>query len=127
MRIEITERANGTKREKIFIEGESLTKQSESKACDINNIMKKYKTFDNIPDELKRKVQYGDFSTASDYMEAVKTVQKAEETFEILNSSLKNKFQNDPAKFLEYVNDPNNNEEMYKLLHLVFDINKFQV
>lgn len=92
-----------------------MTKQSFKDECDINNIMKKYKNTGMLPEMIKTQPQYGDFSEVSDYMESMNIVLKAQEQFQNLSADVRNRFQNDPAQFLEFANDPKNGEEMVKM------------
>lgn len=88
----------------ISFEGEvSLTKQSEAEACDINNIMKKY-TETGIPPAADGRVpQYGDFSTMETFQEALEIVSHAKSQFYSMDAETRAEFQNDPAKFLQFV------------------------
>lgn len=92
-----------------------ITKQSFKDECDINNIMKKYKNTGMLPEMIKTQPQYGDFSEVSDYMESMNIVLKAQEQFQNLSADVRNRFQNDPAQFLDFANDPKNGEEMVKM------------
>lgn len=94
---------------------EKRTKQSEASACDINNIMKRYINTGRLPEYIKDNPQYGDFSAVSDYQESLNTVIKAREQFQMLPSSMREKCMNDPAKFLEFVANPENREALIKM------------
>jgi len=52
---------------------------------------------------------------AIDYHEALNIVADAESMFEELPSTIRAQFENDPHKFLEFVQDPNNLDEMREL------------
>lgn len=93
----------------------SLTVQYEKEACDINNIIGNYKQSGQIQHLNKRQGGYGDVSAATSYQEALELVERAEEEFYQLPSELRYKLNNDPYKFLEYVNDPANFDEMVEL------------
>ncbi len=94
---------------------EKRTKQSESAACDINNIVKRYIATGLLPDHIKTNPKFGDFSTSVDYQTSLNTIIKAREQFELLPSKLRSKLNNDPSKFLEFVADPKNEEELIKM------------
>ena len=47
-------------------------------------------------------------NTATDYHESMNILIKADEMFSELPSSVRLKFNNDPASFLTFVNNPNN-------------------
>lgn len=57
---------------------------------------------------------YGD-CLPIDYVEALDLVAKAETMFSELPSSIRDRFENDPEKFLAFVQDPKNTEEAIKL------------
>lgn len=92
-----------------------LTKQSDAKDSDINNILKKWEKTGALPDMIVREPRYGDFSNVTDYQEALHIVRHAEEQFISLDAHIRNRFDNDPAKFLEFVQDPKNEDEMENL------------
>lgn len=92
----------------------SRTKQSEKDATDINKILEKYKKTGILPNMILNDPTYGDFSEALTYQESLNTVLKAREQFDGLSASLREKFQNDPAKFLEFVHY-SSDEELDKL------------
>ncbi len=94
--------------------GPSLTKQSFTKECDINNIMRKYQKTGAIEHVNKNQGSYG-YATAHSFQEALEIVEKGEKMFKELPSSIRTKFENDPAQFLDFVQDPANIEEMQEL------------
>ncbi len=111
----IIKNKDGTIKVLMICTGESRTKQSMRDECDINNIMKKYKKHGKLPELIKKNPQYGDFSNVNDYQESCNIVIKAKEQFDNLSSEVRNRFANDPSKFLEFVNKEENKEEMYKM------------
>lgn len=95
--------------------GETRTVQYFKDECDINQIMAKYQETGVIEHLTKRQGGYGDVSAATSYQEALELVEQAEREFSELPSSLRAKLDNDPARFLEWINDPSNIDEMVKL------------
>lgn len=95
--------------------GETMTQQQHKDDCDINNILKRYEKTGILPDLIKADPQYGDFSTVPSYQQALDTVYKAQEQFDALGAKIRERFQNDPEKFLQFVNDPKNIDEMCSL------------
>jgi len=91
------------------------TKQSFKEQCDINWIMERYNKTGQFPDLVKREGKYGDFSSAGTYQEALNVVRHAEIQFASLSSAVRERFLNDPARFLEFVGDPSNVDEMVEL------------
>lgn len=90
---------------------ESRTKQSMKAECDINNIMKKYQKTGLITHFAAHAGSY-DFCPETDYRESIEIIRKAEAMFADLPSSARKRFDNDPGKFLAFVQDPKNHDEM---------------
>lgn len=83
--------------------------------CDINMIMKKFEKTGQLPEMIKNNPQYGDFTDAPDYQTALHTVMHAQEQFANLSAKVRNRFNNDPAEFLEFATNPENLKEMVKM------------
>ena len=93
----------------------SMTQQSAKDECDINNILKRYEKTGILPDLIREDGAYGDFSEVPEYQEALNIVEKAQFQFNSLDGHLRKRFDNEPAKFLEFCQNPANLEEMYTL------------
>lgn len=91
------------------------TKQSFKDECDVNNILKLYEQTGQLPDLIKQNAQYGDFSDVVGYQEALNTVMHAQEQFEALSSAVRERFNNDPAKFLAFMEDEKNVDEAVRM------------
>ncbi len=94
--------------------GSSLTKQSMAKECDINQIMLKAQKGAAITHFNRRNAEYGD-ATGESFTEAMNLIVDAQKMFSELPSSIRSKFGNDPASFLDFVQDEDNAEEMVEL------------
>lgn len=94
--------------------GESRTKQSFKMECDINHIMAKYQKTGAITHFTKHSPQYG-IATGMQFQDAMNLVCEAQEMFNDLPSSIRSRFGNDPAAFLDFVQDEGNADEMVKL------------
>jgi len=92
----------------------SMTKQSFKDECDINNIMAKFQKTGALTHYMRHAPEYGD-ATQVEYADALNVVANANTMFEELPSSIRKKFDNDPAKFLEFVQDEKNESEMEEL------------
>lgn len=92
-------------------EDDGLTRQEMAEECDINNIMKKYAKTGVIEHRNTFNGEYGEFLQI-DYHEALNMVIEAREMFETIPAKIRAKFENDPAKFLEFVKDEKNNDEL---------------
>lgn len=91
---------------------ESMTQQSFIKECDVNNILKKYQKTGIIEHAKTHGGSYEDLSEPCDYQTALNVVIAAQESFLTLPSSVRKRFSNDPQQFLEFVNNPDNIDEM---------------
>ena len=89
---------------------ESMTKQHHKEECDINNILAKFQRTGVLEFAQQHAPQYADV-TGVDFRTAMETVATAQEMFADLPSSLRNRFSNDPAMFLDFVQDPENRAE----------------
>lgn len=95
--------------------GKDTPVQQQFKAeCDINTLMKKYQQSGLIPQNVKPPF-YGDFTDVPDYQKAMNIVNEAQSLFSSMSSDIRKRFDNDPAKFLEFCNDPENGEELIKM------------
>lgn len=94
--------------------GSEGAKQHFKKECDINFIVDQYQRTGAIYHFNTRQPQYG-FAEAVDFREALEIVKQGQSVFDALPSSLRSKFENDPARFLEFVQNPANAEEMAQL------------
>ncbi|QXP08184.1 MAG: internal scaffolding protein [Arizlama microvirus] len=100
----------------LSFEGDKgVTKQSDLKDCDINLIMRRYEKTGFLPDLIVKDGRYGDFSEVPDYQEALNIVKLADEQFGALDVEIRNRFENNPAKFLGFVTDPKNLDEIEKM------------
>lgn len=111
----ITRHENGHKKVSTINNEPSKTQQQFAEQCDINNIMKKYKQTGEITHLNKKTGIYGDFSNMPSYQEALHTVIKAEQEFMTLPADVRKKFDNNPQQFVDFINDPKNDEEAIKL------------
>lgn len=96
-------------------EGESLTRQEFKEESNVNNIMAKYEKGHMIDYINRHDGTYGDFSNEFEYREILDRLQSAEDAFLDLPSSLRNRFNNDPAQFIGFVSDDKNREEAIEL------------
>lgn len=100
-----------SKENSTTIEGKSMTKQSHKDECDVNKIMAKFQRDGAMTHVNTRQPQYGD-ATALDFKAAMDLITSSTELFQALPSELRNAFKNDPASFLDYVNNPENKEDV---------------
>lgn len=95
----------------------SMTKQSFVAECDINNILKQFKLTGQIThiNEQARTGVYADLPDPIEFQDALSIVENAERAFASLPSVQRARWDNDPEKFLQFMQDPKNAEEIYRL------------
>jgi len=96
--------------------GASLTRQESKRECDINRVMERFEKTGVLEHQNKYEGRYGDFlDVPQDYHSAVNQVMAAQEMFSELPSKVRKRFGNDPALYLEFLDDPKNAAEAIKL------------
>lgn len=90
----------------------SKTLQSPSAETDINNIMKKYEKTGLISHLATHEGKYGNFLPAVEYHEAANSLILANDMFMSLPARIRTRFENSPAKFLDFAQDPENVDEL---------------
>lgn len=89
----------------------SMTKQSFKDECDINVIMRRYEASGILPIPQAGEPRYADLTTSSDFQAAMMEVAAARTAFAELPARIRDRFDNDPARLLEFLDDPRNVEE----------------
>lgn len=103
------------RRVKIEFTDQSRTKQSFTKDSDIRTILQKYVKTGVLGDPL-RKPMYGDFTTtADDFIASVNKVTEVRAWFDAQPAKIREHFQNDPLRCLEFVQKAENKAEAEKL------------
>lgn len=96
----------------------SLTDQSQAQDCDINNILARHQITGVYDHVAKYHPWYGE-ATGEDFYQAMNLIAQAESMFEELPSEARASFENDPAKFLDFVRQdlstPENLERLCEL------------
>lgn len=98
----------------LACEEPTLAQQHFKEECDINTILQKFSITGILP-EAPISPRYGDFSGISDYHTALNRVIAAQEEFEGLPAQIRARFDNDPAKLIEFLNDEANRPEAEEL------------
>lgn len=92
-----------------------FTKQCFKDESDINTIMARYQSTGEMPVINQVAPQYLDVAEGFDFQAMQNQVLEAQALFQSLPSSLRNRFANDPAQFIEYCGDVRNRSEMADL------------
>lgn len=102
-------------RKSLYIPPETKTIQSAREDADINVIVSRMRRTGVLP-TTARVPTAGDFSEqVTDYHTAMNMVINARNEFNKLPPKLRSRFSNDPQQLMDYLTDPQNNEESYKL------------
>lgn len=98
-------------------EGDSLTQQHFKDDCDVNKIIDRYTRTGVVPAELVQQSEgvYGDFSNVGDFLAAQQSVANARQAFEALPSSIRRRFNDDPAQLIAFMSEEKNYDEALKL------------
>jgi phage internal scaffolding protein len=93
----------------------TLTQQQFAEESDINTIVNNFLRSGELPDELS-KPQFGDFTGVVDnYHDALNLVIAADDAFAALPAKIRARFDNDPAKYVDFFENPENHAEAIKL------------
>lgn len=114
MAVEIRSAFSPRKRVAIKFEGNGRTKQSEKDACDVNLIVKRFIATGELPSGNMRSPVFGDV-TGLEFRGMMDVIAAAQAAFEALPASVRKRFANDPAEFVEFCSDAENASEMVKL------------
>lgn len=94
--------------------GVGRTKQSFAGEADVNNIVAKFIKTGTLDFARKHEARYGDV-TGADFQAAQNIIATANSMFEEMPARVRARFENDPAKFLDFVQDPGNQAEAAEL------------
>lgn len=102
-------------RVQMTFEGQGKTKQSFKDECDINHMMATYQRTGQMPAVNPRMKSFQDFTTVPTFHAALNQVKDAELAFSELPSNIRKYFGNDPGEMLDFLMDPENEEEAVEL------------
>jgi len=92
----------------------SKTRQEFAEEADINVIIERFGLGYEMPLNPVPP-QQGDFTGLPNFTEAVQMIRKAQEVFNALPAKIRNRFENDPQKYIDFFHDPENQLEAVKL------------
>lgn len=92
----------------------SLAQQQWKDECDINTIAKQFGLTGKMPQAVYLPT-FGDFTEVSDFQTALHTIQMAEASFLAMPAHVRERFNNDPQRFLEFTSDARNAAEIAAL------------
>lgn len=110
------QRADGSVGVKTLNKAPTKTQQHYKDQANINNILAKWHKSGIDPRRTGRKSMYVDHrDLPKDYETALQKVMAAEDTFDHLPSSIRNKFNNNVQAMIDFAKDPKNLEEGIKI------------
>lgn len=86
--------------------GELVTKQSHKAECDIHTILKQYQRTGILTHVSARRGVFEDLPEVEDFQDALRQVAEAQDAFAQLPSAVRDRFSNDPGRFLAALGDP---------------------
>lgn len=100
----------------ILFKDPSATLQSFKDDADINCIIARYENTGVLVDPtvpVSRIPEYGDFSDMPDYQTAQNVIIAAKNAFDALSSKIRERFNNDPAAFFDFVRSLKEGSDAY--------------
>lgn len=111
----IEKRADGSKRVFTRNTAPSKTDQQYKDECDTNYILRKYKQTGVITHLARSAGQFADLSDIPDLLDGYNRIKAAQEGFNSLPATIRNRFNNDFHSMVAFLNDPKNLSEAQEL------------
>lgn len=98
----------------LVCEDESLAIQSAAEEADINTIVRRFGLTGQLPDQVAMP-RSGDFTGVPDFHAAMNLIRTTQEEFLRVPAQIRARFDNDPQRFMEFLEDEGNREEAHKM------------
>lgn len=98
----------------LVCDEQTRTQQQFKDECDINVILDRFGMTGQLPMMTVQPME-GDFTEIGDYQSALEAVRMANENFMTLPSKIREKFGQDPRKFVDFCVDPANIESVREM------------
>jgi len=98
----------------LLCQDPSLAQQHMKDECDINVIIERFGVTGQIP-QTPVSPTYGDFSGVTDYHSALNQINATMDDFMALPAQLRVRFDHDPVKLLEFLENDQNRDEAIQL------------
>lgn len=98
----------------LFCTDESRADQGAKEECDINTIVRRFGVTGQLPIGV-RMPEYADFVDAADYQTSLNAIAKARESFDSMPAAVRDRFQNDPNRFVDFCADERNRPEALRM------------
>lgn len=89
-----------------------LTEQHHLEQCSIQHIMARYRKTGLIDHVNNYAGTYGDFANAPTFQEAQNIIADARTMFETVPATIRAEFDNDPTKYIEFMQNPENKQQI---------------
>lgn len=112
----------GRVRVQSVVEGVSKTDPSWRDECDASKIIERFKKTGHFTHKASRPGSYADVSDVPDLLRAFKIKEEAQKEFGKIPATIRERFDNRMERYLEFLADPQNDEEAVRLgLKVVVD------
>lgn len=98
----------------IACKDKSLTQQQYAEEADINTLVRKFHLTGQLPTNV-RMPEYGDFLNTFDYHSAMNAITEANQAFNAMPASIRSRFHNNAAEFVDFCSDEANRAEAEKM------------
>lgn len=98
----------------FYCQDESLAIQSAKDETDINTIVRRFGLTGELPGDFQMP-QSGDFTNVLDFHSAMNLIRETQEEFLKVPAEIRARFNNDPQRFMNFVEDGSNYDEARKL------------
>lgn len=98
----------------LLCEEETLAQQQFAEESDINTIVRRFGLTGEIPENFKMPVS-GDFTNIPSFEEAQNMIRAAQEAFDQVPAHIRARFDNNPQKLMNFLDNEENKAEALKL------------
>jgi phage internal scaffolding protein len=109
----ITKRENGSVRIQYKTNGTCKVQKHLKDECDLEKMVERYKRTGQI--RVMGEAKFGEWSQLSSYHDAHNAIIATQEAFAKVPSKIRQKFDNDPQKLIDFIEDPKNLKECVEL------------
>jgi len=93
----------------------SMTEQHHKKDCDIRHIMRKSQQTGMVTHLAQYEGRYMDLANRPDFERSQQIIADGKTAFETVPADIRDRFHNNPAEWIEFMQNPDNREEMIEL------------
>ncbi len=98
----------------LLCEDESLAIQSAAEEADINTIVRRFGLTGQLPGQVAVP-RFGDFTNVPDFQTAMNLIRETQNEFMRLPAEIRARFDNDPQRVIDFLEDDRNRDEAIKL------------